>query len=119
MRRRVVVGAVISVTLGAICWFRIAFSASQNPPQATTPALVIIGIGADGKITWNGQTMTNRAQLDQMLSRSASQSVQPEIQLRPAKLAKYHDVYQVLADAQRAGLYKFGIVGNEEYFDHH
>jgi len=87
-----------------------------NPPQnPTKPVVVDIELDFDGTITWNGQLMNTRDQMDQMMEVAANQAVQPEIQLRPNKLVKYRYVAEVLADAQRIGLTKIGVVGNEQY----
>jgi biopolymer transport protein ExbD len=41
--------------------------------------------------------------------------VQPEIHIRPNKLVAYRSVAAVMASAQRLGLNKIGIVGNEQF----
>ena len=41
--------------------------------------------------------------------------VQPEVHLRPNKLAEYKDVAMVMAAAQRLGVTKLGLVGNEQF----
>jgi biopolymer transport protein ExbD len=46
---------------------------------------------------------------------AAGRPVQPEIHLRPNKLAEYKDVAGVMASAQRLGLVKLGLVGNEQF----
>ncbi len=50
-------------------------------------------------------------------ARAAAQAVQPEIHLRPDKLAKYDVVAAVMASAQRLGLTKIGIVGSEQFIE--
>lgn len=86
----------------------------NTPPQTTKPVVVDIEIDFDGTITWNGMTV-NRQQMDQLMLTAANQAVQPEVQIRPNKLVKYSYVAEVMADAQRLGLTKIGIVGNEQY----
>ena len=39
----------------------------------------------------------------------------PELHLRPEAEARYEVVDRVLADIKRAGIEKFGFVGNEAY----
>jgi biopolymer transport protein ExbD len=84
----------------------------NNPPPVITP--VELDVDFDGTISWNGQTV-NRAQLDSFLESTATADPQPEIHLRPNKLAKYDTVAIVLADAQRLGVTKIGFAGIEEY----
>ena len=42
---------------------------------------------------------------------------QPELHLRPNKLARYEVVAKVMAMVQRLGLTKFGIVGSEQFIE--
>jgi biopolymer transport protein ExbD len=49
------------------------------------------------------------------MTAAAHEAVQPEVHLRPNKLAKYGVVSGVLASAQRRGLTKIGIVGSEQF----
>jgi biopolymer transport protein ExbD len=53
--------------------------------------------------------------LEAKLSNVAALSDQPEVHLRPNKLVKYKSVAMVLASAQRLGVTKIGIVGNEQF----
>jgi len=86
----------------------------NQPPQTTKPVVADIELDFDGTITWDGQQV-DRDQMDQKMITAANQDVQPEIQIRPNKLVKYKYVAEVLADAQRIGLIKIGVVGNEQY----
>jgi biopolymer transport protein ExbD len=45
----------------------------------------------------------------------ASQANQPEVHLRPNKLVPYKSVAGVMASAQRLGVTKIGLVGNEQF----
>ena len=49
------------------------------------------------------------------LARAAAEPDQPEVHLRPNKLVEYKVVATVLASAQRLGVTKLGIVGNEQF----
>jgi biopolymer transport protein ExbD len=40
---------------------------------------------------------------------------QPEVHLRPNKLVTYKHVVMIMATAQRLGVTKIGIVGNEQF----
>ncbi|MBL8519925.1 MAG: biopolymer transporter ExbD [Betaproteobacteria bacterium] len=87
-----------------------------NPPPPTVPPVVIqIDVDFDGTIFWNGETVAGREPLEQRLSGAAATDPQPEIHLRPNKLAQYKDVAMVMATAQRLGLTKLGVVGNEQF----
>jgi biopolymer transport protein ExbD len=49
------------------------------------------------------------------LSQAAASADQPEVHLRPNKLAQYKSVAMVMASAQRLGVTKLGVVGNEQF----
>lgn len=86
---------------------------TASPPVATSPPLVVtVDIDLDGTILWNGEAVSDRANLDARIRAAATQAVQPEIHLRPNKLVAYKYVALVMADAQRLGLKKIGLVDN-------
>ena len=85
------------------------------PPQTTPPEVVDLEIDFDGTPIWNGTAVPSRAQLDRFLQDTANKVPQPEVHLRPNRLAKYEAVARTLADAQRLGVTKIGFVGNEQY----
>jgi biopolymer transport protein ExbD len=88
----------------------------DNPPPPTTPPVVVdLEIDFDGTPIWNGTPVTSRAQLDRYFQDTANQIPQPEVHLRPNRLAKYDAVARTLADAQRLGVTKIGFVGTDEY----
>ncbi|MEO8101838.1 MAG: biopolymer transporter ExbD [Betaproteobacteria bacterium] len=87
-----------------------------NPPPPTVPPIVVqIDVDFDGTVLWNGEIIADRNALEARLRSAASESVQPEVHLRPNKLAQYKDVAMVMASAQRLGVTKLGIVGNEQF----
>jgi biopolymer transport protein ExbD len=87
-----------------------------NPPPPTTPPeIVAIDVDFDGTVFWNGQQVPDRPTLEGMLTQAAKQPVQPEIHLRPNKLVTYKHVAAVMASAQRLGVNKIGLIGNEQY----
>ncbi len=85
------------------------------PPPPKPPVVVNVDVDFDGTIYWNGQPVADRNSLDALLQAAAAQPDQPEIHLRPNKLATYKYVAEVLASAQRLGLTKIGLVGNEQF----
>ena len=89
------------------------------PPVTNAPPIVVdIGIDFDGTVTWNGQVVPDRQTLEWRLKTEAvDPPVQPEIHVRPNKLATYKYVAAVLASAQRLGVTKIGIIGNEQFAD--
>ncbi len=88
---------------------------STAAPPRTPPAVVTIGIDFDGTILWNGEALAGRAQLEARLAQVAAQADQPEVHIRPNKLVEYKSVAMVLASAQRLGVTKLGMVGNEQF----
>jgi biopolymer transport protein ExbD len=89
--------------------------AGNPPPPPTPPQVVTIDVDFDGTVLWNGQQINGEADLQQHMRDAALQPEQPEVHLNPNKLAPYKYVAHVLADAQRLGLNKIGIVGNEQF----
>ncbi|MDE2476478.1 MAG: biopolymer transporter ExbD [Alphaproteobacteria bacterium] len=89
----------------------------STPPSDVKPAVIDLEIDFDGTPIWNGTPVSSRAQLDKYLEDSANQVPQPELHLRPNRLAKYDVVARTLADAQRLGVTKIGFVGTEQYIE--
>jgi len=87
---------------------------SPNKPLVE-PEIVKIDIDENSVVYWNGTAMPNRAELEAKMTAAAAQQTQPEIHLRPNKLAKYEIVAYVMAASQRAGLVKMGILGHEQF----
>ena len=85
------------------------------PAQQKDPVVVTIDIDFDGTILWNGEALTDRAALEGRLQRVAAEPDQPEVHIRPNKLVEYKSVATVLASAQRLGVTKLGMVGNEQF----
>ena len=90
---------------------------NNPPPPNQQPVVVNLEIDFDGTPIWNGSPVPNRATLDRYFTDIAAQIPQPEVHLRPNRLAKYTDVARALADAQRLGVTKIGFVGNEQYIE--
>ncbi len=86
---------------------------SSAPPKP--PEIVRIDVDFDGTIGWNGEIVPDRATLENRLSQVAALPDQPEVHLRPNKLVSYKVVAMVMASAQRLGVTKIGLVGNEQF----
>ena len=84
------------------------------PPQAP-PVVVEIVVDFDGQIGWNNEVIKDRADLETHMYRLTQMPDQPEVHLIPNKLAPYKYVAEVMAEAQRLGVTKIGIVGNEQF----
>jgi biopolymer transport protein ExbD len=89
-----------------------------NPPPPTEPPVVIsLEVDFDGTIIWNGDTVPDRATLDEKFVNAAAAPVQPEFHLRPNKIVQYKFVAGVMASAQSHGITKIGLVGAEQFVD--
>ncbi len=86
-------------------------------PPPKPPEIVRIDVDFDGTIGWNGEVIEagDRAAIEQRLIAIAAQADQPEVHLRPNKLVVYKHVAMIMATAQRLGVTKIGIVGNEQF----
>jgi len=87
------------------------------PPPLVLPEVVKLDIDSGSVVYWNGEPVADRAALEEKMTDAAQKAVQPEIHLRPDKLAKYAIVAGVMASAQRLGLTKIGIVGSEQFVE--
>ena len=85
------------------------------PPKP--PEIIRIDVDFDGTIGWNGQIVADRADLEARLQQVAAMADQPEVHLRPNKLVTYRYVALVMASAQRLGVTKIGLVGNEQFMN--
>ena len=85
------------------------------PPPTVEPVVITIDVDFDGTILWNAEVVPDRASLDAKLAAVAATADQPEVHLRPNKLVSYKYVAGVMASAQRLGVTKIGMVGNEQF----
>src|SRR5574343_793527 len=88
---------------------------SNAAPPPKPPEIIRIDVDFDGTIGWNGEQVANRGDLQARLYSTAQLPDQPEVHLRPNKLVEYKYVAMVMAEAQRLGVTKIGIVGNEQF----
>jgi biopolymer transport protein ExbD len=90
-----------------------------NPhPPITPPTVVDINVDFDGTIYWNNTAVTP-AQLDGYLYQEGQKDPmdQDEIHITANRLAKYDVVAKVMANAQRRGAVKMGIVNTNAYIE--
>ncbi len=84
-------------------------------PPPKPPEIIRIDVDFDGTIGWNGEVIADRNTLEARLLQVAQTPDQPEVHLRPNKLVTYKVVAMIMASAQRLGVTKIGIVGNEQF----
>ena len=91
--------------------------AGNPPPPPTPPVVVDIVVDFDGTVFWNGQVVPDEGTLQNDFLTIAAQDPQPEVHLAPNKLVAYKYVAMVMANAQRLGVTKIGLVGNEQFMN--
>ncbi len=91
---------------------------SNAAPPPKLPEIMRIDVDFDGTIGVNG-VMLSKPELDAKLGEWGRLPVadQPEVHLRPNKLVSYKHVAAILASAQRQGVSKIGMVGNEQFMN--
>jgi len=85
----------------------VAASATEERP------VVALGIDFDGTIVWNGEIVPSLSELENRLRAEARVAAPAELQVKADKRARYDTVAKVLAIAQRSGLQRIGIAGND------
>lgn len=79
-------------------------------PQAT--ATVVVELAADGGLSWQGERLSDLAELERRLAGLAAMPLPPLLQLTPHPRVAYRHVTAVLAAARRQGVNKLGVVGD-------
>ena len=97
-------------TVTAISQLRRPIRSAPKPPS-----IVQIDVAPDGSLAWNGEPVVSRAQLETRLEAVSTDPAPTELHLRPDKAAPYRAVAMVMASAQRLGVKRIGLVGNEQY----
>jgi len=90
----------------------------SNVQPTKLPDVMRIDVDFDGTIGLNG-TLITKPELDGKLAEWGRLPVadQPEVHLRPNKLVTYKHVAAIMASAQRQGVSKIGMVGNEQFLN--
>ncbi len=90
----------------------------SNVQPTKEPDIKRIDVDFDGTIGLNGVLMS-KSELDTQLAQWGQLAVadQPEVHLRPNKLVTYRHVAAIMASAQRQGVSKIGMVGNEQFMN--
>ncbi|GGC96804.1 ExbD/TolR family protein [Undibacterium terreum] len=91
---------------------------SSPAKPLTEPTVITIDVDFDGTVLWNGVALSGgRSELEAKLREVAAQPDQPEVHLKPNKLVAYKSVAAVMAAAQRLGVTKIGMIGNEQFIN--
>lgn len=97
-------------------------SVSMNLPQGDPPPpteqedkVITVAIDFDNSVTWNGIPVSSENDLVSLFRSAAAEPSPPEMHINPNRLADYKTVAHVLADAQRLGIKKLGIVGQDQF----
>ena len=53
------------------------------PPQSAPPEVLRIDIGPQSVVTWNGEPIAQRDELERRMAEQVAKAVQPEVHLRP------------------------------------
>ncbi len=85
------------------------------PPSDVKPEVVKIDIDETSRVYWQGVLLTSRSEMEDKMRAAADQAVQPEIHVRPNKLAKYNTFAEVMVSANKIGLAKLGVIGSEQF----
>lgn len=87
------------------------------PPQTIEVPVVTLAIDFDNSITWNGEPVQSEGDLQARMRQIAigPEETRPEFHVQPNRLANYKTVIHVMADAQRLGVTKLGITGQEQF----
>lgn len=88
---------------------------SKRATPKADPVVIKVDVDENSVVHWNGQSLTSRQELLDKLAVAAATQPQPELHIRSHPKAKYEAATAVLANAQRQGLNKLGIVGTEQY----
>ena len=89
----------------------------NNVQQQEPRPPIRIDVDFDGTIGWNGVIVSDQADLETRLREVAAEADQQEVHLRPNKLVTYKYVAGIMATAQRLGVVKIGLVGNEQFMN--
>jgi biopolymer transport protein ExbD len=87
---------------------------SKNQPLKE-PIVHTVLIDFDGTVYWDETAMPNHEAVEAKLAEVAAEVDQSEVHIKPNKLVEYGAVAAVMASAQRLGVKKMGMVGNEQF----
>jgi biopolymer transport protein ExbD len=82
---------------------------ASSQPQDVKPETILLSVDSEGQYFWNERKISD-AELVFSLERESGKPVQPELQIRGDKNARYERVAMVMAAAQKTGVRKIGFV---------
>jgi biopolymer transport protein ExbD len=85
------------------------------PPTEIKPEVIKIDIDERNVVYWQGVPVSDRADLEAKMLAASEQPTQPEIHVRPNRLAKYNTFAEVMVSANKKGLVKLGVIGSEQF----
>lgn len=92
---------------------QLALGRNDNAQVAEPPPNVIVGIDFDNSVTFDKQSLPNESALQTHFQDIARMPTQPTVFIKPNRLASYKTVAFILADAQRLGVKKIGIMSDD------
>lgn len=84
------------------------------PTNNIKPEKVQIDIDENSVVYWQGVAVS-AAELDTNMATVSAQALQPEVHIRPNKLASYAVFANVLSASKRKGLTKMAVIGSEQF----
>jgi biopolymer transport protein ExbD len=90
---------------------------SNAPPPPKPPEIIRIDVDFDGTIGWNGEIIADRATLESRLQPGGRRARPARGAPAPQQARHLQGVAMIMASAQRLGVTKIGIVGNEQFLN--
>lgn len=87
----------------------------SSAPPLKEPVVHEVFIDFDGTVSWDGVALPSMTAVEAKLMEVAAEPDQSEVHIKPNKLVEYGSVAAVMAAAQRLGVKKMGMVGNEQF----
>ena len=87
---------------------------AQTPQTLARPRHTVT-IDFDGAIAWDGRDLSSPNALDAYFRAVAREPVQDDVLISPNRLARYDAIAKIMASAQRLGVKRVGIAGEEQY----
>jgi biopolymer transport protein ExbD len=90
---------------------------TNTPPQE--PVVHEVMIDFDGTVYWDAEALAGIDAVNAKMQEIGTMPLtdQPEVHIKPNKLAEYGYVANVMASAHRLGVKKMAMVGNEQFLN--
>jgi len=86
----------------------------KPPVSDIKPEKIQIDIDETSVVYWQGVAVS-AAELEEKMTAVGLQPTQPEVHIRPNKMAKYAVFANVLSTSKRKGLTKMAVIGSEQF----